>query len=53
MSEKSPFKNSQFRPGRHHPKPKKAPELAMPSLKEINRNRRKGRRGYTFMGGQI
>ena len=53
MSEKSPFKGCSFRPGRYSPKPKKTPPLLLPSAKDVKRNRRKGRKGYTFMGNQI
>lgn len=52
MSEKSPFKNQDFRPGLYK---KKTPEkkISYPGVKEIKRNRKKGRKGYTFMGNQI
>ena len=53
MSEKSPFKNCDFRPGRFRRKDKKTTPLSLPSAKEVKRNRRKGRKGYTFMGNQI
>lgn len=53
-SEKSPYSKKGMKPNIYSYKNKKKPQkLNLPTIKDINRNRVRGRKGTTFMGGQI